>query len=176
MAQQSKSSRSAGVSRLPGTRRARRFVRNAGIVAALGGVMSAAVPAVAGAATASTSSRPSVTFSFVNNQVSSGTQPELTYSARNLPRGSGLYLQWQYGSANAWTYLQTLPGATGTVTVPADPAGVFAYRIRALDGPDVLAVSAPRFLWVAQASGCDVCQIVGDLGPVAAALIGVLFG
>jgi hypothetical protein len=154
--------------------KSRQFVRNVATVAALGGVLAAAVPATADAATAV---RPSVRFSFISNQVISGTRPQVRYRARHLPSGSGLYLQWRYGPDNAWTYLQTLPGGGGTITIPADPAGVFDYRIRALHGQHVMAVSRSRFLTVTQASsGCDVCQIVEGLGPVAAALLGIVFG
>jgi hypothetical protein len=154
--------------------KSRRFVRKVATVAALGGLLAAAVPAAADAATAA---RPSVRFSFVSNQVSSGTRPQVRYRARHLPSGSGVYLQWRYGPDNAWTYLQTLSGGAGTVAIPADPAGVFDYRIRVLHGQHVVAVSRSRFLSVAQSSsGCDVCQIVDGLGPVAAALLGILFG
>ena len=73
---------------------------------------------------ASASTGPSVTFSFTQPSTPSGVQPQLHYSARDLPGGSWLSLQvLQSGPAQTWTYVESLHGWAGTrPALPSRPA------------------------------------------------------
>jgi hypothetical protein len=114
-----------------------------------------------------------VTFSFTQSSVTSDTQPQFRYATRNLPKGSGIYLQAQDGSS-AWAYVQTLHAFAGTADVPALPPGIFAFRIRILHGPAVVAISPAQRIAVTPAhggSGCGICSILGGVGGAIANFI-----
>jgi hypothetical protein len=99
--------------------------------------------------------------------VVSGTQPQFRYSTRNLPGGSQIFLQLQYGAPPAWTYVETLNEAAGTATLPALPVGLYLFRIRVLNGVDAVATTPTQYVSVVAASsssGCTICQLFGGIG------------
>jgi hypothetical protein len=132
--------------------------------AAAASMFVAAIPA---AADASVAGRPAVTFSFTQESVTAGTQPQIVYSAKNLPSGSGIFLQVRYGPTLAWTYVETLSAGASTASVPAMSAGIDQYRVRALDNSRMVAVSPARFIDFAPTPGsssCTACQLFGGIG------------
>ena len=117
---------------------------------------------------------PSAAFSFVRRTVVSGTQPQFRYSTRNLPGGSQIFLQLQYGTPPAWTYVETLHNAAGTATLPALPVGLYLFRIRVLNGIDPVATTATQYLSIVAAStssGCTICQLFGGIGGAIASWV-----
>jgi hypothetical protein len=114
---------------------------------------------------------PTVSFSFTQPTVNSGTQPTLTYSSGNLPAGSEIILQLAYGTPTEWDSAKTLSGSGGTATLAALPAGVYQFRLTAERGVTVAAISPARILSVVQpaSSSCGVCSILGGVGGAIAA-------
>jgi hypothetical protein len=123
------------------------------------------------AAQASTTAGPSATLSFAQQTVASSAKSQLRYATRNLPSGSHVDLQVEYGAVQQWTSVEILHGTAGTATLPELPAGLYRFRIRVLHGITTVAVSAGHFLTVTQASsssGCSICALFGGIGGAVA--------
>jgi hypothetical protein len=99
------------------------------------------------ATAASAAARPSVTFTFAKNRVITHQAVTVTYSSRRLPRGSGLYLQRQFGSARVWKNVSKLHGTSGTQKIAGVPQGRYSFRVRARRDGRTLAVSPTRRLY-----------------------------
>jgi hypothetical protein len=133
----------------------------------LSAAAAACVFAVAGPATAqaTTGGGPSVTFSFTQTTVTSGTSPEVRWATRDLPIGSGVFLQLWFPPTRNWVYWKTLTGAPGTGTIPAMPPGVWHFRARALQAGNIVAISAAKALSVTTASSSGgVLPLLGGIG------------
>lgn len=50
---------------------------------------------------------PTVAFSFTQQTVNSGIQPELTYRDENLPAGSEIFLQLAHGTPTQWDFVKS---------------------------------------------------------------------
>jgi hypothetical protein len=138
------------------------------LLAGMSAILAFAVPATA---LASPAARPSATISFAQSKVTAGAQPQFSYSARHLPRGSKVYLQ-RLGPRNTWRTVERLRGTTGSASAPADRAGLRWYRIRVVHHHARLAVSAPRPLSVvAPSSGGST--ILGALKAAGSWLVGI---
>jgi hypothetical protein len=130
-----------------GSRRARR-------AAALAAVPMAASIVLAGlSGTAQAAQGPTVTVSFTPATVSAGTQPQLTYVTTNPPSGSVLYLQVSDNGGQSWQNVARSNTTSGTTNVPADPEGIYEYRMFLSDNGTTLAVSQPATLTVTGPGG-----------------------
>ena len=126
----------------------------------------------ASAASAATAPAPTVSFSFAQQSIDSGASVKLTYSGRNLPARSEIFLQLAYGTPTQWHFAESLGGTAGTTTLPGLPAGLYEFRLIAEQGITVVAVSPTRYLSVVQPRDCGIlCSILGALGGVAGAII-----
>lgn len=142
-------------------------------LAAVAALLTFAVPGTAQAAQAG---KPSVEFRFSHREVAAGTKPRLTYFASDIPSGSKLYLQRQFGPSHVWENVERLRSEMGTVTAPADPAGHYHYRVRVSDGRHAVAISAHRRLTAVATSGqtgapapsthsgCSYCSALFGIG------------
>jgi hypothetical protein len=129
------------------------------------------------AVSAATVPTPTVSFSFAEQTVDSGTPPKLTYSGRNLPAGSEIFLQLAYGTPTQWDFVKSLNGTAGTATLQSVPAGLYDFRAVAEQGITVVAISPSRYLSVLQPSNssCDACAILGSVaGAIVAWLLSLL--
>lgn len=127
-------------------------------------ILALAAPA---AARASTAAKPLASLSFARQTIVTGTRAQLSYSTANLPQGSQIDLQVEYGALPRWTYAETFSGAAGTVALPALPAASYRFRISVLNGLDTVTTSASQILTVTPASGssgCAICQLFGGIG------------
>jgi hypothetical protein len=109
---------------------------------------------------------PTVSIAFAQPTVDSGTQPKLAYHGGNLPAGSELFLQLDYGSPAQWDFVKPLNGTAGTATLQSLPAGLYEFRAVAERGITVVAASQAQYLSVVQpsSSSCGVCSILGGVG------------
>jgi hypothetical protein len=98
-----------------------------------------AAPAVA--------ARPSVTLKFANAHISHTSQPVVDYSSKNVPSGSRLELQRQFGSAHVWKGVQALPGRSGSAKSAKVQMGRYAYRIQVHHGGKVIATARTATLY-----------------------------
>lgn len=123
-------------------------------------------PAMASASATSRDPRPEVSFAFTQQAVTSGVQPQLRYAATNLPKGSQIFLQLEYGTPPQWDYVEALRAVGGTLALQALPVGLYHFRLAVLDGIDVVATSPSRYLSVTSpaSSACTACQIFGGIG------------
>jgi len=121
-------------------------------------------------ARASTTHSPAIMFSFAEQTVVSGDQPQLRYSGTSLPSGSRLFLQLAYGTPSQWTYVEPLKATAGVATITALPTGVYRFRVTALYGVNPVAVSPSQALSVVPppSSSCDICQFFGGIGGAVA--------
>jgi hypothetical protein len=119
------------------------------------------------AAGAAAAAAPTISFSFTQQTVDSGAHSKLTYSGRNLPGRSGLFLQLAYGTPTHWYFARPLNGMTGTATLSGLPAGLYEFRVVAEQGITVVAISQTRYLSVVQPQGCGlICTILDGIGGV----------
>lgn len=112
--------------------------------------VAAAVVAVTGAATAQaalSAPRPSATFAFKVNRIQHLVKPVLTYKTSNLPRGSVINLQRQFGTGRVWKNVERLKAAKGTVSAPAVQMGKYEYRIRVTKSGRAVVTSATKPLY-----------------------------
>ncbi len=175
--------------------------RIAGFISVLvsAGIMLFAVPGTAQAATAP---GPSASLTFAAARVSSGTRPLVTFIAADIPAGSVIYLQQVSGTGNGWQNVGRTTADAGTVQLPADPPGLYQYRILVARGGVTIITSAPASLTVTgtprqagNASGCSSCKVASSvlpwlvpivepvivsvaqqIGSVVLTLLGMLFG
>ena len=133
------------------------------VVLAAGLAMSAASAASA-TPTASVAAAPTVSFSFIQQTVDSGSDSKLTYNGRNLPARSELFLELAYGTPTHWYFARPLNGTTGIATLPGLPAGLYEFRVVAEQGITVVAISPARYLSVVQPPGCLLCSILNGIG------------
>jgi hypothetical protein len=139
-------------------------------VLAAGLAMSSA--SAASAVTAAAAPAPTISFSFAQQGIDSGAHAKLTYSGRNLPARSGIFLQLAYGTPTHWYFAESLSGTAGTTTLPGLPAGLYEFRLLAEQGITVVAISPARYLSVLQPRDCGIlCSILGALGGVVGAII-----
>jgi hypothetical protein len=108
-------------------------------------IVAVTLPAVAQAAPMA--AKPSANFSFVINKVNQGVKPRFSYSVKNEPRGSEIYLQRQFGSAHTWENVEHLKAASGTTTAPAVRIGPYVYRIRLSTGKKTVTTSRAENLY-----------------------------
>jgi hypothetical protein len=122
--------------------------------------------AMTSASSTSRDSRPTVTFAFTQQAVISGVQPQLRYAGSDLPVGSRVFLELEYGTPPQWDYVEALRAAGGTVALQALPVGVYHFRLAVMHGIDVVATSASLYLSVISPSGtaCTACQLFGGIG------------
>jgi hypothetical protein len=86
---------------------------------------------------AAAAARSSITFSFANAKVSAKQSATLNYSA-NVPAGSTLAVQREFGTANVWRNVTSLPSTSGTASVPGVAMGEYHYRIVAKHGTQLV--------------------------------------
>jgi hypothetical protein len=125
-------------------------------------------------ASAATVPAPAVSFTFAQQTVDSGAQPKLTYSSRNLPAGTRIFLQVAYGTPTQWDFLKSLNGTTGTTTLQSLPTSLYDFRLVAEQGINQVAVSPVEYLSVVQpsSSNCGACAVIGGVGGgVAGAIV-----
>jgi hypothetical protein len=126
----------------------------------------------ASAASAAAAPAPTISFSFAQQAIDSGAHAKLTYSGRNLPARSEIFLQLAYGTPTQWYFAESLSGTAGTMTLPGLPAGLYEFRLLAEQGITVVAISPARYLSVVQPRDCGIlCSILGALGGVVGAII-----
>jgi hypothetical protein len=126
----------------------------------------------ASAASAVAAPKPTVSFSFAQQTIDSGAHTKLTYSGRNLPSRSGIFLQLAYGTPTQWYFAEPLSGTAGTATLPGLPAGLYEFRLVVEQGITVVAISQARYLSVVQPGGCGIlCDILDSLGSAIGAVI-----
>jgi hypothetical protein len=126
----------------------------------------------ASAASAAAAPAPTISFSFAQQAIDSGAHAKLTYSGRNLPARSEIFLQLAYGTPTHWYFAESLSGTAGTTTLPGLPAGLYEFRLLAEQGITVVAISPARYLSVVQPRDCGIlCSILGALGGVVGAII-----
>jgi len=138
-----------------------------------------AASATTGASTASAARAvpaPTVSFSFAQQTVNSGAQAKLTYSSRDLPARSGIFLQFAYGTPTKWYFAKQLSGTAGTTTLPGLPPNLYEFRVVAEQGIALVAISPARYLSVVQSRGCGwICAILDGIGgAILAWLLSVL--
>jgi hypothetical protein len=146
------------------------------LVLAAGLAMSSASAASAATdaptASAGSAPAPTISLSFAQQAIDSGTHVKLTYSGSNLPARSEIVLQLAYGTPTQWYFAESLSGTAGTTTLPGLPAGLYEFRLLAEQGITVVAISPTRYLSVVQPRDCGIlCSILGALGGVVGAII-----
>ena len=114
-------------------------VASAAVVLGLAAPAAWAAPAVA--------ARPSVTLKFANAHISHTSQPVVDYSSKNVPSGSRLELQRQFGSAHVWKGVQVLPGRAGSAKSAKVQMGRYAYRIQVHHGGKIIATARTATLY-----------------------------
>jgi hypothetical protein len=130
-------------------------------------IAASAVILATGLAISAAAAAPTISFSFTQQTVDSGAHSKLTYSGRNLPGRSGLFLQLAYGTPTHWYFARPLNGMTGTATLSGLPAGLYEFRVVAEQGITVVAISQTRYLSVVQPQGCGlICTILDGIGGV----------
>jgi len=149
------------------------FVLAAGLAMSAASAASAATDApTASAVSAAAAPAPTISFSFAQQAIDSGAHAKLTYSGRNLPARSEIFLQLAYGTPTQWYFAESLSGTAGTTTLPGLPAGLYEFRLLAEQGIAVVAISPARYLSVVQPRDCGIlCSILGALGGVVGAII-----
>lgn len=116
------------------------------VVTALGtSLLAFVLPAAAHASV--TAARPTASFSFKHNRISAGVKPVINYKTTNLPKGSSIYLQRQYGTARVWKNVKQLAARSGTASAPAVQMGKYLYRIRVRKSGRTVVTSATRTLY-----------------------------
>jgi hypothetical protein len=142
------------------------------LLAAAASILILAAPAVAQAA-----ATPSAKFSFTNESVASGVQPQLSYQTHGLPTASWISLQFRKsGSGRPWAYAKTLPRPGGTTTALALPAGLYQFRMRVLSADKTVVISAWRYLDITTSTkSCGACQVTGQaIGVIISWILGHL--
>ena len=114
-------------------------VAAAAVVLGLAAPAAWAAPAVA--------AKPSVTLKFANAHISHASQPVVDYSSKNVPSGSRLELERQFGSAHVWKGIQVLPGRSGSAKSAKVQMGRYAYRIQVHHGGKVIATARTATLY-----------------------------
>jgi hypothetical protein len=119
-------------------------------------IAGASVPAIA---SAHAKTRPTASFTFVNDKVDAGKRPSLNYTTAHLPKGSVRYLQRQFGFGHVWKNVERLRLAAGKTTAPAVPIGKYEYRIRVVARGRQVVVSRihPLFSY-GRVSYTDLCK------------------
>lgn len=153
--------------------------------AAAAGVI--AVPGTALAAVAGTGATASMTFQ--STTVPAGTQPQLTFITSGTPAGAVVYVQAE-GAGESWHSVGRIQALSGTVDVPADQAGSYAYRLAVASSagativtsaPVTLTVTGPGAISPASATptqtasaggnSCAVCAVANDALPLLALIV-----
>ena len=88
-----------------------------------------------------------MTLKFANAHISHTTQPVVDYSTKNVPSGSRLELERQFGSAHVWKGIQVLPGRSGSAKSAKVQMGRYAYRIQVHHGGKVIATARTATLY-----------------------------
>src|SRR5579859_1143250 len=105
-----------------------------------------ATPAIA-AGSGAASAKPRVSFSFKDNRIRTTQRPSIRYTSANLPAGTSLALQRQFGTAHVWKNVILLKGRSGTASVPKVQMGRYRYRIRAYRKGRTVLLSATKLLY-----------------------------
>jgi hypothetical protein len=103
--------------------------------------------APAGASPTSASAKPKVSFSFKKVRISTSQRPTIRYTSANLPSGSKLALQRQFGTARVWKNVLLLKGRSGTASAPKVQMGKYRYRIRAYRNRTTVVLSGTKLLY-----------------------------
>jgi hypothetical protein len=98
-------------------------------------------------ATVAEAATPTVALTFQPARVSANTTLHLAVKSANLPTGTVLYLQRQFGTDHIFKNVKQLTVRNGTTTAPAVAMGRYVYRIRAMRNTTVVARSANRTLY-----------------------------
>ncbi|HYK33929.1 MAG TPA: hypothetical protein VEV63_18295 [Streptosporangiaceae bacterium] len=115
------------------------------VIAASAMALSQAAPA--GASPMSASAKPRVSFSFKKVRISTSQRPAIQYTSANLPSGSKLALQRQFGTARVWKNVVLLKGSSGSARAPKVQMGRYKYRIRAYRNARTVVLSSTRLLY-----------------------------
>ncbi len=151
--------------------------------AALAGLL--AVPGTAGAAVAGT--RPAASITVQSATIAAGTRPQVTFITAGAPVGAVVYVQKEQ-AGQPWRSIGRIGALSGTVDIPADPAGSYEYRLVVASGSgSVIVTSAPVSLTVTSANGgapaapapaatagsgdCTGCGIVSEALPWLALIV-----
>jgi hypothetical protein len=146
-----------------------------------------AVPGTALAAVAATGATASMTFQSAT--VPTGTQPQITFITSGTPAGAVVYLQ-EEGAGEPWHSVGRIQALSGTVDVPADQAGSYAYRLAVASAAGATIVnSAPVALTVTSPGGtsavsatpapaasaggnsCTACAVANNALPLLALVV-----
>jgi hypothetical protein len=137
-----------------------------------------ALSAVSAAAQAATAAGPGASLAFSTPRVSAGTRPVMKFTTSDIPAMSVIYLQMEAGSGRSWQFVGRIKAHSGTVRLPADPAGHYEYRILVAQGDATVTTSAPTRLAVttattatASGSSCTACQAAKALVPWLAPIV-----
>lgn len=115
------------------------------VVAASAMALGQAAPA--GASPTSASAKPRVSFSFKHVRISTSQRPAIRYSSANLPSGSKLALQRQFGTAHVWKNVVLLKGRSGTARAPKVQMGKYRYRVRVDRNRRTVVLSSTKLLY-----------------------------
>lgn len=110
-------------------------------------VLALGLAAPAGASPTSASAKPQVSFSFKHVRISTSQRPLIRYTSANLPSGSQLALQRQFGTARVWKNVILLKGHSGTTSAPKVQMGRYRYRIRVFRNRATVVLSGTKLLY-----------------------------
>lgn len=91
---------------------------------------------------------PAVSMSFVDASVNQRAASQVRYASAQLPRGSVLYLQRKFGTAQVYRNVKRLSGRSGRTTVPGVAMGRYFFRVVAMVGTRRTAASTQKALYV----------------------------